>query len=292
MISSDTICEPIEVDPVRAVRASRVRRASPAPAPERFSHFHDLAELVWFGEAAGHLLTAEGRVPLGPGTAIYIPSMHPHDFVIAPGRHHWIVAHIDPSMISAMALNTGARSIEQSLIVRFAPAQRERVAMLFDWLVESAQSGNEQGATIGLLVELIMVALGDAIPAIVQGQAELAPEHDRLRPALDRIARDPAAPMTLTQAASLCHLSESYFSRRFKAVFGTNFAEYVRGYRLRLAARRLLTSGARIADIGYEIGFASPAHFTATFRARYGVSPRHYRANAKNVGGGQADDSI
>jgi AraC-like DNA-binding protein len=58
------------------------------------------------------------------------------------------------------------------------------------------------------------------------------------------------------------------------------FSDYARTYRLRLAARRLVGSGAAISEIAYGVGFSSPAHFTLRFRERFGMTPRAYRASA------------
>ncbi|HJP67724.1 MAG TPA: helix-turn-helix domain-containing protein, partial [Sphingomicrobium sp.] len=49
---------------------------------------------------------------------------------------------------------------------------------------------------------------------------------------------------------------------------------------LRLAARRLTAGGTSISEIAYGVGFSSPAHFSARFRERFGMTPREYRASA------------
>lgn len=279
-MSVGTICEPVEVDPVRLVRIDRVVRPHHNPTPARFPHFHDVAELVWFDDVEGELLSEDGTFPLGAGTLVYVPSMRQHDFAINPGPHRWIVTHIDPSMIAA----TTEQSIDppdRCAAVRFDQDWRPRIATLFAWLAELATDEGDHRAATGMIVNLLLIEVAARATTSPFIAASKVARLDRLRPALESIARDPAVAISLGQAASLCHLSESYFSRRFKAVFGINFADYLRSYRLRIAARRLLTSGARIADIAYESGFATPAHFTAAFRARYGVAPRAYRAQGQ-----------
>jgi AraC-like DNA-binding protein len=63
------------------------------------------------------------------------------------------------------------------------------------------------------------------------------------------------------------------------------FTDYARIYRLHLAARRLVDSGSPVSEIGYGVGFTSPAHFTARFRERFGMTPRAYRASARERAG-------
>jgi AraC-like DNA-binding protein len=65
------------------------------------------------------------------------------------------------------------------------------------------------------------------------------------------------------------------------------FTDYARTYRLHLAARRLASSDSSISEIAYGVGFSSPAHFTARFRERFGMTPRAYRGSARNRGLGQ-----
>jgi AraC-like DNA-binding protein len=87
--------------------------------------------------------------------------------------------------------------------------------------------------------------------------------------------------VSLEEAATACNLSPSYFSRQFKQVFSVPFNDYARGFRLRLAARRIISGGERISDIAYELGFGTHAHFAAAFSKRYGMSPRDYRASGR-----------
>jgi AraC-like DNA-binding protein len=101
---------------------------------------------------------------------------------------------------------------------------------------------------------------------------------DRLRPAIEHLRRHPALPHAAVEAAALCSLSAAYFSRRFRQEMGLAWSDYVRTHRLHLASRYLLESDQGVADIAYQLGFATPSHFADLFRRRFGTSPKHYRA--------------
>ncbi len=276
-----SICEPVEVHPRALVRAERVVAALADPAPERFAHFHDAAELVWFQEISGELVSEDGIFTLRAGTLVFVPSMRHHDFAITEGAHSWVLAHLDPSLTAALAAREAQISLGRCTAITFDGAMRGRMNTLFDWLLELAAKPAPARATTAGIIELILGMIGRA----GDGHPEKAPGEsgglDRLRPALDLVARSPASPITLSSAASACHLSEAYFSRRFKLVFGNTFSDYLRSYRLRLAAQRLLSGGERINEIAYKTGFASPAHLADQFRRRFGMSPREYRAKAR-----------
>jgi AraC-like DNA-binding protein/mannose-6-phosphate isomerase-like protein (cupin superfamily) len=273
-MASGTICEPVVVEPGRLVRIERVEQAADTLAPERFAHFHDVVELVWFEAGEGELITEDGTYPIGAGTAVLLPPMRHHDFVLGTAARVWVLAHIDPALLGSDTLPT----VDRCLVARFDAAERQRLAMLMDWLL--VVDDNDDASlpmTLPILNLLIIAVLrAAATPASESGVGFEA--LSRLRPALDRVASNPAATLTLDDAAAACHLSPAYFSRRFKSVLGINYTDYVRMYRLRLAARRLLTSNDRIGAIAYEAGFATAAHFTAQFHNRYGMSPRQYRA--------------
>jgi len=275
-----SICEPVEVNPASAIRAERVAITRADPAPERFPHFHDAAELIWFAEVDGSLDSEDGTFVLGSGTAVFLPPMRRHDFAIPSGDHRWVLVHLDPFLTASLLERAAGPAAATCRVVRCEGALRERMAMLFDWLTEAAATDAPRAIVTGIA--------GLILTALILADAPAAPEPgdtigaaDRLRPALDRIARNPGQPITLGEAASACHLSEAYFSRRFKQVFGSTFSDYLRAYRLRLAAQRLLSGGERVSEIARATGFASPAHMTEQFRRRFGVTPRAYRAGAR-----------
>jgi AraC-like DNA-binding protein len=275
-MASGTICEPVVVDPDRLVRIEQVVQSADAPAPERFAHFHDVVELVWFEQVEGHLISEDGRFPLAAGTAVLLPPMRHHDFVLGTGARAWTLAHLDPALLGGDTLPR----LDHCLVAPFEAAERERMTMLFNWLrVLDAQETAPSPLMLPIL-KLLVIAIQRAATTPAANAGVSVDALSRLRPALDRVARNPAAAQTLEDAAAACHLSSAYFSRRFKAVLGMNYTDYVRMYRLRLAARRLLTSRDRIGAIAYDTGFATAAHFTAQFRNRYGMSPRQYRAGS------------
>ncbi|MEI6643175.1 MAG: AraC family transcriptional regulator [Novosphingobium sp.] len=275
-----SICEPVEVNPATAIRAERVAITRADPAPERFPHFHDAAELIWFSAVDGSLDCEDGAFLLESGTAVFVPPMHRHDFAIPPGDHRWVLVHLDPFLTASLLERTPAPSAAACRVVRCAGALRQRMELLFDWLAEASADGSPREILVGL-AGLILKAMILADAAADPEPGATSGAIDRLRPALDRIARNPGQPITLGEAASVCHLSEAYFSRRFKQVFGSTFSDYLRAYRLRLAAQRLLSGGERVSEIARATGFASPAHMTEQFRRRFGVTPRAYRAGAR-----------
>ncbi len=64
---------------------------------------------------------------------------------------------------------------------------------------------------------------------------------------------------------------------------GQTLTEALRQLRLRQAARLLRHSGRSIQEIAAAVGFHCPFHFSRRFRHSFGVSPREYRRQAREV---------
>lgn len=83
--------------------------------------------------------------------------------------------------------------------------------------------------------------------------------------------------ISIAEVAAAVEFSESHFMRYFKENMGTSFVDYLREYRLDMAARLLLVSDATIISIAGEVGFDNLSYFNRAFKQKYGVTPRAYR---------------
>lgn len=111
----------------------------------------------------------------------------------------------------------------------------------------------------------------------------LASAYERLKPALERVHNAPAQTHSVEQAAALCGYSPSHFARLFREMTGASFAQYVRQYRLEMAADALHASDLPITRIALETGFHNLSYFTRAFAAQYGATPTQYRADTEKA---------
>ena len=77
--------------------------------------------------------------------------------------------------------------------------------------------------------------------------------------------------------AGLAGLSVSSFKRKFKDVYQTSPAKYLKVKKLEKAADLLKVSNQRISEIAYDSGFNDLAHFSNSFLSHYGKNPSDYR---------------
>lgn len=105
--------------------------------------------------------------------------------------------------------------------------------------------------------------------------------YDRLKNALTLVHEHYADPLSVSQAAKLCHFSESHFMKLFKEFAGVSFTRYLLRYRLEIAAELLAGKEVKIIDAAERVGFHNHSYFTRAFLQAYGVTPSAYRRRAQ-----------
>ncbi|MEN9445481.1 MAG: hypothetical protein RIS47_2372, partial [Bacteroidota bacterium] len=64
--------------------------------------------------------------------------------------------------------------------------------------------------------------------------------------------------------------------RKVKALTGMSIKDFILSIRMKNATQLLLTGNFNIAEVGYMVGFSSPAYFTETFKKHFGQTPSDY----------------
>ena len=95
----------------------------------------------------------------------------------------------------------------------------------------------------------------------------------------DYIQRNMEREISLSDLAREALFSPWYSYRLFRDCLGLTPTEYIRKYRLSLAARRLREGGERIIDVAFDLGFANVDTFTRAFYREFGLNPSDYMKN-------------
>ena len=82
--------------------------------------------------------------------------------------------------------------------------------------------------------------------------------------------------------ANALYVSRTTLIRKVKGLLGTSPGEYVRTYKLNLAAQMLRSDGCRISDVCYAVGFNTPSYFAKCFKKQFGVLPMEYMKQKQN----------
>lgn len=99
----------------------------------------------------------------------------------------------------------------------------------------------------------------------------------RILAATHEIRSDLANPLVVGELAGRVGMSSSAFFEQFKAVTGTSPLQYQKDLRLLHARNELQSTGAKISEIAYGVGYESPAQFSREYARKFGRSPRQDR---------------
>lgn len=85
------------------------------------------------------------------------------------------------------------------------------------------------------------------------------------------------ADLNVDQLASEMGLGRSQFYRKIKSLTNYSPVELLRNMRLKKARHLLTTTDKSISEIGYEVGFSTPAYFSKCYREAFGETPSELR---------------
>lgn len=100
-------------------------------------------------------------------------------------------------------------------------------------------------------------------------------------PALTRMHERPAHPWTLPQLARAGATSRSVLAERFTRALGISAMQYLKRWRLQLAADALARGSAKVSAIAATVGYDSEAAFSRAFKQETGISPAAWRSSRR-----------
>ena len=126
-------------------------------------------------------------------------------------------------------------------------------------------------------------ALKRIVPADREARLAEAEIAERARFAL---AKHYDEPISLGSLAAACGVSHVRLCRAFRKWTGTTLHAYRDQLRLRAALEHLASPGTDLTDLALSLGYSSHSHFSANFRAAFGMTPSdaRRRATAKTLG--------
>lgn len=88
--------------------------------------------------------------------------------------------------------------------------------------------------------------------------------------------REEGLPTVASMAREL-NLSPNYFGDLIKKETGLSPSDHIQSKVIDVAKEKLFDTHKSIAEVGYELGFKYPQHFTRLFKLKAGVAPNEYR---------------
>ncbi len=82
--------------------------------------------------------------------------------------------------------------------------------------------------------------------------------------------------ITVTAMAQTLGMGPQKLTRLLRSTTGLSPHQFVTRYRVQRAKELLKHRRIALAEIAFQLGFASQSHFTLAFRKAFGVTPRRY----------------
>ncbi len=101
---------------------------------------------------------------------------------------------------------------------------------------------------------------------------------ERLSPAILQIEQRYSEPLTVKILAHSCSMSESFFSRSFKRVYGCTPVQYLINVRIVEAKKLLADTELSFEEIAGKCGFKSAKYFGDTLKKTEHITPRELRS--------------
>ena len=99
---------------------------------------------------------------------------------------------------------------------------------------------------------------------------------DYVQRALHYLQEHYAEPVYVKEVARAAGLSESRLKSVFRESLGMSCVQYLKSYRVSLAASMLGRSRRQVTEVALAVGFETLSHFNSTFREITGMSPTEY----------------
>ncbi len=107
----------------------------------------------------------------------------------------------------------------------------------------------------------------------IHNQVLSKPTDDLIQSISNYISLNYNKEITLATLSKTFSISESYISRRFKSVVGTNVNEYINYIRINRAEKILMEKELTMVEISEMCGFNDSSYFSAIFKKLKGVTP-------------------
>ncbi len=104
-------------------------------------------------------------------------------------------------------------------------------------------------------------------------------DKDKLVAAKELIDKRLNQPASLSDICKIIGINEYKLKRGFKEMYGNTVFGYMTDQRLQLALQTIRDSQQSIAEIAFDLGYATPQHFNNAFKKKYGSTPFLVRKN-------------
>ena len=247
-------------------------------------HAHQDHELYFLISGQRRYFLGHTIYDVAPGNVVFIPRTMLHRTVSlgAKGFDRYVInfsqEHYD--LFTAITGQDVLTAYPKGICLQLPPDKVWQIQKTFEQmeLEQKLPSDWSRGVTANYLYSILLDCFRYGKPK-APCQEETA---DKIQQAARYISEHYTDLLTLEDAANLVHMEKTYFSKRFKALTGFGFLDYLTQTRLRAAEDLLTRTELSISNISDACGFSGSNYFGDVFRRYIGVSPTEYRLRGRN----------
>ena len=99
-----------------------------------------------------------------------------------------------------------------------------------------------------------------------------------LAPAIDFIKRSyTMSNLSVSMLSEMCEISEDYFRKLFKSIFGISPIKYINSLRMSFAKELLSSEMYAVSEVAELSGYSDMCYFSRKFKEAVGVSPTEFK---------------
>lgn len=253
------------------------------------SHFHNCMEI-------GMCCSGHGRMYIGRREWLFSEGSI---VVVARGVHHsqqnegepmthWRYLLIDEDQLLREAPHRNHQTIQKMLdrargqgIYYDADDSNEQMRNVFQAIFELYwKNNNVICMELEALMQLLIAQIAHVPDQLLTSVAVDNESRDLIEPALRYVSENYTQEIRMSQMASSCAMSESYFRKIFARIMGMTPLEYVNRYRINRSIHLLRSTNETVLTIANRTGFPSIATYNRNFQRYVGTSPAEWRKNA------------
>lgn len=249
-------------------------------------HLHDFHEIYFLLSGERRYLLGHNIYDVSPGNAVIIPKneLHRTSAVQGKGYERYVIYFYDDT-IKELCDNIIGFDFESFLSLGCLEFDPETVAVICGYL---EQMQGEQAKSDEFSLAYMRNILRNVIITMLrygkQKNCEQRDDADKIQTVAKYIRENFSDVITLESMAKMAFMENTYFSKRFKALTGFGFNEYLSETRIRAAEQLLRYSSVSVSEISEKCGFSSSNYFGDAFKRHRGYSPREYRRMYKKQG--------
>lgn len=250
-------------------------------------HWHEEVEILYIKKGQGTVTVDLTQYSVSPSSIIFILPGRLHSISQLDGKsmeYKTILFH--PALLFSKQMDVCTRDFIQPVLggtisvpVHILPKlpHYQKVAEILDLCIQAFME-KEVGYSLFIKGQLYLLFY-TLVRFFRQSQAHSADNRmlERMKPVLKYVELHYPEAISIDTAAEIAACSSSHFMRCFKETFGSSFVEYLKDYRLTMAARMLTGSDNSILTVASEVGFDNLSYFNRCFKKKFGMAPGQYR---------------